>query len=190
MPRKRTFTIDAALDGAMELFSERSYHGTSMPAIAEHLKLSHGQGTEAPRTRDCPAGRRDVPGDGGALSKCDRTRQGGSRDCRRRRSGHGGPGAAQSLLRLVCARWLRYRWRAGAECRAAASAGAVACASVRRSMRTPTPGRQRARTGRRCSRSHLLSDRAARIEGAVTGPWRPANGSHSSSPSPPPEGTP
>ena len=40
MPRKRTFTIDAALDGAMELFSERSYHGTSMPAIAEHLKLS------------------------------------------------------------------------------------------------------------------------------------------------------
>ena len=40
MPRKRTFTIDAALDGAMEVFSERGYHGTSMEAIGAHLKLS------------------------------------------------------------------------------------------------------------------------------------------------------
>ena len=40
MPRKKTFTIDAVLDGAMELFSERGYHGTSMEAIAAHLKLS------------------------------------------------------------------------------------------------------------------------------------------------------
>ena len=40
MPRKRTFTIDSALDGAMELFSERGYHGTTMQASAAHLKLS------------------------------------------------------------------------------------------------------------------------------------------------------
>ena len=40
MPRKRTFTIEAALDGAMEVFSERGYHGTSMEALATHLKLS------------------------------------------------------------------------------------------------------------------------------------------------------
>ena len=40
MPRKKTFTIDAVLDGAMELFSERGYHGTSMGAIAAGLKLS------------------------------------------------------------------------------------------------------------------------------------------------------
>ena len=40
MPRKRTFTIEAALDGAMEVFSERGYHGTSMEAIGAHLKLS------------------------------------------------------------------------------------------------------------------------------------------------------
>ena len=40
MPRKKTYTIESALDGAMELFSERGYHGTSMEAIAAHLKLS------------------------------------------------------------------------------------------------------------------------------------------------------
>ena len=40
MPRKRTLAIESVLDGAMELFSERGYHGTSMQAIAAHLKLS------------------------------------------------------------------------------------------------------------------------------------------------------
>ena len=40
MPRKKTYTVESALDGAMELFSERGYHGTSMEDIAAHLKLS------------------------------------------------------------------------------------------------------------------------------------------------------
>ena len=40
MPRKKTFTVEATLDGALELFSERGYHGTTMEAIAKHLKLS------------------------------------------------------------------------------------------------------------------------------------------------------
>ena len=40
MPRTKTFTIDSVLDRAMELFWERGYHGTSMQAIAAHLKLS------------------------------------------------------------------------------------------------------------------------------------------------------
>ena len=40
MPRKKTFTVEAALDGALELFSERGYHRTTMEGIAEHLKLS------------------------------------------------------------------------------------------------------------------------------------------------------
>ena len=43
MARKKTFTIEAALDGALELFSERGYHGTSMQAIAEHMKLKPEQ---------------------------------------------------------------------------------------------------------------------------------------------------
>ena len=38
MPRKKTFTIEAALDGAMEVFSERGYHGTSMQAIGAHTR--------------------------------------------------------------------------------------------------------------------------------------------------------
>ena len=40
VPRKKTFTVEAALDSALELFSERGYHGTTMEAIAKHLKLS------------------------------------------------------------------------------------------------------------------------------------------------------
>lgn len=36
---------------------------------------------------------------------------------------------------------------------------------------------------------HVLSDRVARIEGALTGPWRPANGPPSPPPSAPPEAT-
>ena len=40
MPRKKTFSIDFALDGAMELFRERGYQGTSMLVIAAHLNLS------------------------------------------------------------------------------------------------------------------------------------------------------
>ena len=40
MPRKKTFTIDYALDKAMELFWERGYQNTSMREIAEHLGLS------------------------------------------------------------------------------------------------------------------------------------------------------
>lgn len=40
MPRKKTFTIEFALDKAMELFWERGYQSTSMREIAEHLGLS------------------------------------------------------------------------------------------------------------------------------------------------------
>ena len=40
MPRKKTFTIEFALDKAMELFWERGYRNTSMREIAEHLSLS------------------------------------------------------------------------------------------------------------------------------------------------------
>ena len=40
MPRKKTFTIEFALDKAMELFWERGYQNTSMREIAEHLGLS------------------------------------------------------------------------------------------------------------------------------------------------------
>ena len=32
---------------------------------------------------------------------------------------------------------------------------------------------------------HALSDRVARIEGAMTGPWRPANGTPAAAPTPP-----
>ena len=40
MSRKKTFTVEATLDSALELFAERGYHGTTMEAIAKHLKLS------------------------------------------------------------------------------------------------------------------------------------------------------
>ena len=40
MLRQKTFAIEVALDKALELFCERGYHGTSMPLIAAHLKLS------------------------------------------------------------------------------------------------------------------------------------------------------
>ena len=40
MSRNRSFSLERALDGAMELFSERGYHAVSMPVIAEHLNLS------------------------------------------------------------------------------------------------------------------------------------------------------
>ena len=40
MPRKKTFTIEFALDKSMELFWERGYQNTSMREIAEHLSLS------------------------------------------------------------------------------------------------------------------------------------------------------
>ena len=40
MPRKKTFTIEFALDKAMELFWERGYQSTSMREIADHLGLS------------------------------------------------------------------------------------------------------------------------------------------------------
>ena len=40
MPRPRTYEIDDALDRALELFSKRGYHDTSIEAIAAHLKLS------------------------------------------------------------------------------------------------------------------------------------------------------
>lgn len=40
MPRKKTFTLEFALDKAMELFWERGYQNTSMREIAEHLGLS------------------------------------------------------------------------------------------------------------------------------------------------------
>ena len=40
MPRKKTFSVDFALDRAMELFLERGYQETTMQVIAEHLKLS------------------------------------------------------------------------------------------------------------------------------------------------------
>ena len=40
MPRKKTFTVEFALDKAMELFWERGYQSTSMREIAEHLGLS------------------------------------------------------------------------------------------------------------------------------------------------------
>ena len=40
MPRKKTFTIEFALDKAMELFWARGYQNTSMREIAEHLGLS------------------------------------------------------------------------------------------------------------------------------------------------------
>ena len=39
LSRKKTFTEETALDGALEVFAERGYHGTSMQAIAKHLKL-------------------------------------------------------------------------------------------------------------------------------------------------------
>ena len=34
---------------------------------------------------------------------------------------------------------------------------------------------------------HALAERVARIEGAMTGPWRPANGAPAPASSPPPE---
>lgn len=40
MPRKKTFTIEFALDKSMDLFWERGYQNTSMREIAEHLGLS------------------------------------------------------------------------------------------------------------------------------------------------------
>ena len=40
MARHQTFAIEVALDKAIELFSERGYHSTSIQAIAAHLKLS------------------------------------------------------------------------------------------------------------------------------------------------------
>ena len=40
MPRKKSFTVEWALDRALEVFVERGYHGASMEAIAGHLKLS------------------------------------------------------------------------------------------------------------------------------------------------------
>ncbi len=40
MPRKKTFTIEFALDKAMELFWNRGYQRTSMREIAAHLGLS------------------------------------------------------------------------------------------------------------------------------------------------------
>ena len=40
MARHKTFAIEVALDKAIELFSERGYHSTSIQEIAAHLKLS------------------------------------------------------------------------------------------------------------------------------------------------------
>ena len=40
MPRKKSFTVEWALDKALEVFAERGYHRTSMAAIVTHLKLS------------------------------------------------------------------------------------------------------------------------------------------------------
>ena len=40
MPRPKTFTIESALDKAIELFRLRGYHNTSMGAIADRLGLS------------------------------------------------------------------------------------------------------------------------------------------------------
>ena len=36
---------------------------------------------------------------------------------------------------------------------------------------------------------HALAERVARVEGALTGPWRPTNGSHAAAPKGPPEAT-
>ena len=172
MPRKRTFTIDSALDGAMELFSERGYHGTTMQASAAHLKLSRSSVYFAFRAKSAlfvqvlrrytGAGRApglsELSGAGpprAALGEGLRGGAGGEEErqpralyllietakglkrrepelaplvdetfldmegrfrdaiergkaaaeiARRRRSGHGGTGATQSLLRLVCDR--------------------------------------------------------------------------------------
>ena len=40
MGRTKTFSVDAALDQAMELFWKRGYKSTSMQEIADHLNLS------------------------------------------------------------------------------------------------------------------------------------------------------
>jgi len=40
MPRKKSYTVEWALDRALEVFAQRGYHRTSMEAIAGHLKLS------------------------------------------------------------------------------------------------------------------------------------------------------
>ena len=40
MGRTKTFSVDAALDQAMELFRKRGYKSTSMQEIADHLNLS------------------------------------------------------------------------------------------------------------------------------------------------------
>ena len=40
MSRKKSFTVEWALDKALEVFAERGYQGTSMEAVARHLKLS------------------------------------------------------------------------------------------------------------------------------------------------------
>ena len=36
---------------------------------------------------------------------------------------------------------------------------------------------------------HALAERVARVEGALTGPWRPTNGSPAAAPKGPPEAT-
>ena len=40
MPRQKTFTIDSALDMATVLFARHGYRGTSVQAVAQHMKLS------------------------------------------------------------------------------------------------------------------------------------------------------
>ena len=57
MPRKKSFTVEWALDKALEAFAERGYHRTSMQAIVKHLKLSRSSVYAIFHTKRCSGGR-------------------------------------------------------------------------------------------------------------------------------------